>query len=165
MPNTREGSAVGEEVPSEASRKFDALRSNLLVKAIGALLLACVPAVGAWSSSIHSAREKVAEAKDKAEAGFQQSADRLEQQQRFNRDVVEDLQRLKAEVAELKRRQIRPIKRKEAAKTAAVAAVPAPSPPPTVPSTPLAPNLDKALEQVKAAATPPAPAAPPPAER
>jgi hypothetical protein len=162
MAHTRETGSVEDEVKasSEASRKLDALRSSPLAKALTGLALVLVPVITAWTANNRALHETAAVVKDKAEAGYQQNTNFLDQQRRFNDQVVDDLQKLKTQMAELQRRQIRPVKRREAAKVSAMAAVPAPSPPPAVPNAPLAPNLDKALEQVKPAASLPASPAP-----
>lgn len=130
------------------------------------VVMALLTSVAGWTKTHGDSKEQATEVKNQAEAGFQQNKNFLEEQRSFNADMRDELQKLKTEIAELKRRQIRPVKRKESTKTAAVAAVPAPTPPPPLPSARIAPTLDKALEQIQAQQQkPPETPAPPPAPK
>lgn len=142
--------------PAEGESKATLLRKHPWLKPASVLIPVLVSSIATYISAGSTSQQKAAEVKDQAEAGFQDARGFEVAQNKFNKGLVEDLQKLKAEVAELKRRQIRPVKRKEATKAAAVAAVPAPTPPPPVPPIQLAPNLDKALEQVQKKAAEPA---------
>jgi hypothetical protein len=151
---------VEHEVAPETETSRQVARVKAWLRTLGPIVLAVVSALTAYKG----ADGKTGEVKNQAEAGFQQNKNRTHEQEVFNEGIRNDVQKLKEEVAELKRRQIRPVKRQESAKTAAVAAVPAPTPPPPLPSAPIAPTLDKALEQIQQqqrAPEPAPPAAPP----
>jgi hypothetical protein len=154
--------AVQGEVPqqSEGSRKIEALKNSVIVKALAALLFALVPVISAWSSN-----RQTAVVKDKAEAGYQ-DVDKWVKHFEANDNLLRArIAKLEEELAEVRRRAKLSVGRQRA-ETVARASAPQAAPAPALvlppPPPPLAPNLDKALEQqqVKAAAAPAAAPAP-----
>lgn len=142
---------VEEQVKAESESSTQVeIAKRWAINFVLPVVLATLTSIAGWTKTHGDSKEQATEVKNQAEAGFQQTKNRTHEQEEFNASIREDVQRLKADIAELKRRQIRPVKRREAAKTAAVAAVPAPTPPPPLPSSPIAPTLDKALEQIQA---------------
>lgn len=135
---------VESEVKSEGSRKLETLKHHPALKALLVLLPAIASSIAAYTSAGEASRERAAEVKDKAESGYQFTKQVLAEQQAFNEQITEELQRLKAKLTDVERR----LRQKKPARTAA--AVPPPSPPPPTPSTPLPPDLDKALQQQQA---------------
>lgn len=154
--------AVQGEVKSEGSRKFEALKSSPIVKAVAALLLTLLPVITAWSSN-----RQTAVVKDKAEAGYQDLDEWVKHFEATDEVLRQRITKLEADLAESKRREKLSAGRRRA-ETAARASAPQAAPAPALvlppPPPPLAPNLDKALEQqqVKAAAAPAAAPAPGP---
>jgi hypothetical protein len=147
MPDTE--NVPGEVKPESESSTQIATAKRWTLNYVVPVVLAVLTSAAGWTKTHVDSKEQTAEVKTAAEAGAKQNFTRTNEQTEFNARIRNDVQALKAEVAELKRRQIRPVKRKESARTAAVAAVPAPTPPPPLPSAPIAPTLDKALEQIQ----------------
>jgi hypothetical protein len=160
---SEEHGKVEEEVKPESESSTQIATAKRWALNFGVpVIVALVTSVAGWTKNHADSQERAGQVKNQAEAGFQQNKNFLDEQDVFNRGMRNDVQRLKEDVAELKRRQIRPVKRKESTKTAAVAAVPAPTPPPPLPSAPIAPTLDKALEQIQQQQKTGPEAAPPP---
>lgn len=162
---SEEHAKVEHEVKAETESSTQiATAKRWTINFVVPVVLAVLTSVAGWTKNHADSQEQASEVKNQAEAGFQQNKNFLAEQRSFNADMRDELQKLKTEIAELKRRQIRPVKRKESTKTAAVAAVPAPTPPPPLPSAPIAPTLDKALEQIQQQRKAPEPPAAPPAK-
>ena len=152
--------AVPGSVPPETSAaRTAAIKKHWAVQAAVVLIPVLVSSVFvSWTASKQS-KEDTQFVKDKAEQGYQDVDKVWDEQRAFNRGVAEQLQQVKADLAELaeaRRRPPRPTPRR----APRAAGAPALTPPPPLPKAELAPSLDQALERAQKAVPPPAPTPP-----